>query len=135
MSVGRVQWGSHVQMQFLHAGTNGRCMSSCRALRSLGSCVLGLQCTHYQHSPVQIDMFAFKEDVFCSNPARVKREESTKSCQHLYPRPVSITGMRLNVAPTNGSQRACTCVIRHSGSTLVPGHGNPGEKPLGKLCS
>ena len=27
------------------------------------------------------------------------------------------------------------CTFRHSGPTLVPGHGNPGENALVKLCS
>lgn len=36
--------------------------------------MLRLQNTHYQHSPVQIYMLAFTEDVFYSNPSQGKAE-------------------------------------------------------------
>lgn len=55
------RWGSH--MQFLHAAIDCRCTSSWRALRSLGSCVLRVQNIRYRHSPVQLYMLAFTEDM------------------------------------------------------------------------
>lgn len=122
ISACRYQWQMHEFTQ------------SC-TLRSLRSCVLRLQNTHYQHSPVQIYMLAFTEDVFCSNPGQGKAERVHTVLPAPTPQASQHHWMALNLGPTNGSQRACISTVGHNGPTLVPGHGNPGEKPLGKLCS
>lgn len=95
-----------MQMWFLHAATDYSCTGSPRALRSLRSCLLGVQNIHYWHSLVQIYMLAFMGDMHSCFllQTQPKREQSMKPCQRPHPRPVSTTGMRLNLAHTNGRQ-------------------------------